>query len=174
MSSYTICFLLHFRGKNRVSFYCRTIQIEDIPELLEYEEKKLIDTISEEAERVFTKWNSKWRQESLEHYVSLGWSFLARNKDTSSTFSPEGQLVGFFTAQPLLFLDGQTQSLWVEHLSYSSLQARDELSELAYKLSKEKHFQRVFFPNQSGIQNSINPFKPENWNPQCFLIKTVR
>lgn len=157
-----------------MSFYCRTIQIEDVPELIDFEEKKLIESISDEAERTFAKWNSKWRQESLEHYAKLGWSFLARNKDLSSRFSNEGQLVGYFTAQPLLFLDGQTQSLWVEHLSYSSLQARDQLSELAYKLSREKHFQRVFYPTSSAVINSISTYKPELWNPQSYIVKTVK
>jgi len=167
-------FFLKTKRKNEVNFYCRTIQKEDVPELLEFEDKKLIDTISDEDERTFAKWNSKWRQESLEHYSGLGWSFLARNKEIPSQHSSEGLLVGYFTAQPLLFLDGQTQSLWIEHISYSSLQARDQLSELAYKLSREKHFQRVFFPNASGIINSINSYKPENWNPQSYLVKTVK
>lgn len=108
--------------------------------------------------------------------IILVWvgAFLARNKEIPSQHSPEGLLVGYFTAQTLLFLDGQTQSLWVEHISYSSLQARDQLSELAYKLAREKHFQRVFFPNASGIINSINSYKPESWNPQSYLVKTVK
>ncbi|MCB0368656.1 MAG: hypothetical protein KDD45_04210 [Bdellovibrionales bacterium] len=157
-----------------MSYFCRTIQKEDVPELLSFEEKKLMETISDETDRMFAKWNSKWRQESLEHYSQLGWSFLARNQEFSSEFSDEGLLVGYFTAQPLLFLDGQTQSLWVEHISCSSLQARDQLSELAYKLAREKHFQRVFFPDISGVINSINTFKPETWNPNSYLVKTVK
>lgn len=157
-----------------MSFFCRTIQIEDVPELIDFEEKKLLETVPAEEDRIFAKWNSRWRQESLEHYAKIGWSFLARNKDMPSSFSSEGQLVGYFTAQPLLFLEGQTQSLWVEHISFSSLQARDQLSELAYRLSREKHFQRVFFPNSSGIINSISGFKPELWTPQNYSVKTVK
>ncbi|MCK6599227.1 MAG: hypothetical protein L6Q37_12755 [Bdellovibrionaceae bacterium] len=157
-----------------MSFFCRTIQFEDVNEILDFEEKKLLETMSDESDRIFARWNSKWRQESLEHYSKLGWSFLARNKEIPSTHSAEGALVGYFTAQPLLFLDGQTQSLWIEHLAYNSLQARDQLSELAYKLAREKHFQRVFFPNTAGIINSINTYKPDVWNPQNFLVKTVK
>lgn len=157
-----------------MSFFCRTIQFEDVPELIDFEEKKLIESVADEDERIFAKWNSRWRQESLEHYSKLGWSFLARNKDLPSAHSAEGLLVGYFTAQPLLFVEGQTQSLWVEHISFSSLQARDQLSDLAYRLSREKHFQRVFFPNSSGIINSISGFKPELWNPQNYIVKTVK
>jgi hypothetical protein len=45
---------------------------------------------------------------------------------------------------------------------------------LAYKLSREKHFQKVFFPNVSGINNSISSFKAEVWNPGVMHIKTTK
>lgn len=157
-----------------MSFYCRVMQKEDIEELLDFEKKKLIEIEQNEIEREFIQWNSRWRKESLEHYAQMGWSFLARNPDLKSNYSNEGLLVGYFTAQPLLFLEGQTQSLWVEHLSYSTLQARDELVEIAYKLSRDKHFQRVYFLNNQGVINSVNALKPEAWNPQMIYIKTTK
>lgn len=157
-----------------MSFYCRVIQKEDIEELLDFESRKLMETEQNEMEREFIKWNSRWRKEALEHYTQLGWSFLARNSEIRSNFSNEGLLVGYFTAQPLLFLDGQTQSLWVEHMSYSALQARDELVEIAYRMARDKHFQRVYFLNNQGVVNSVKAFKPESWNPQMIYVKTTK
>lgn len=157
-----------------MGLFCRVIQIQDLQEILDFENKKLQELIPDEMERTLQSWNARWRPESLEHYLPLGWSFLMRDQDKPSTYSDEGVLVGYFLAQPLLFLDGQTQSLWVEHLQYASLQARDELCELAYKLSREKHFQKVFFPNISGINNSISAFKAETWSPAVMHIKTTK
>lgn len=157
-----------------MSLFCRVVQLQDLQEILDFENRKLQELIPDEMERTLHSWNVRWRKEALEHYLALGWSFLARDKDKPSSFSEEGLLVGYFIAQPLLFLDGQTQSLWVEHLQYASLQARDELCELAYKLSREKHFQKVFFPNVSGINNSISAFKAEAWNPGVMHIKTTK
>ncbi len=157
-----------------MSLYCRVIQPTDLDEIMAFENKKMAEIYSDEMERNIQSWNARWRKEALEHYLPLGWSFLARFEDTTSEFSSEGLLAGYFIAQPMLFLDGQTQSLWVEHLSYSSLQTRDQLCELAYKLSREKHFQRVFFPNSSGVMNSVRLFKPEVWQPQVISIKTTK
>lgn len=157
-----------------MSLYCRVIQIEDLNEIFDYESKKLQELIADESERALASWHARWRKEALEHYLPLGWSFLARDRDISSSFSSEGQLVGYFLAQPFLFMEGHTQCLWLEHLSYSSLQARDELCDLAYRLSREKHFQRVMFPNMSGVANSVAVLKPENWQPNILNIKTTK
>jgi len=157
-----------------MGLFCRVIQIQDLPEILDFENRKLQELIPDEMERTLHSWNARWRKEALEHYLALGWSFLARDQEKPSPHSDEGLLVGYFIAQPLLFLDGQTQSLWIEHLQYASLQARDELCELGYKLSREKHFQKVFFPNVSGINNSISAFKAEVWNPSVMSIKTTK
>ena len=70
--------------------------------------------------------------------------------------------------------DGQTQSFWIEHVQHSSLQARDELCELAFKLSREKHFQRVYFPQGNGVTNSVSAFKPENWQPSVLMVKSTK
>jgi hypothetical protein len=148
--------------------------MQDLQEILDFENRKLQELIPDEMERTLHSWNVRWRKESLEHYIPLGWSFLVRDRETPSVDSDEGTLIGYFLAQPLLFLDGQTQSLWIEHLQPASLQARDELCELAYRLSREKHFQKVFFPNVSGINNSISAFKAEVWNPAVMHIKTTK
>ncbi len=157
-----------------MSLYCRVIQLSDLPEISQFEQVKLVQNIADENERTFFSWSARWRPESLEHYLPMGWSFLARDTETPSSFSKEGTLVGYFLAQPFLFMDGQTQTLWVEHLNYSTLQARDELCDLAQRLSREKHFQRVLFPNLPGIANSITTMKAEPWQPSVFSVKTTK
>ncbi len=149
-----------------MSLFCRIIQLDDLQLLLDLEAKKLQESIPDETDRMFAQWNSRARKEAIEHYLPMGWSFLALDADE--------QLVGYFIAQPLLFLDGQTQSLWVEHLQYTSLQARDELCDLAYKLSREKHFQRVYFPQANGVLNSVTAFKAETWQPAALMIRTSK
>lgn len=150
-----------------MSLYCRVIQTEDLQEILELENEKLRESFPDEMERMIATWNSKFRVEALNHYIALGWSFLARDEGSH-------KLMGYFIAQPLLFLDGHTQSLWVEHVQYSSLKARDELCELAYRLGREKHLQRVYFPNDNGVSNSVQSFKPETWQPGTLSVKTTK
>lgn len=152
----------------------RIIQNTDVEEIFSYEMDRLKEEIPNEDERMIHSWNTKWRKEALNHYSALGWSFLARDPEIPSPMSSEGLLVGYFIAQPLLFLDGKTQTLWIEHLQFSSLQVRDELCDLAYKLSREKHFQKVLIPNTGSIINSISSFKPEPWGNQVFSIKTTK
>ena len=157
-----------------MSLSSRVIQIQDLDEILSYEQKKLAETIADSNEAMMAGWNAKWRKEALEHYLPLGWSFLLRDEDMKTSENPEGPLMGYLLAQPFLFLEGQMQCLWVEHLSYASLKARDELCDLAYRISREKHFQRVLFPNNSGVMNSIAGLKPEVWQPSVISVKTTK
>ena len=150
-----------------MTLYCRVIQAEDLQEILDLENRKLQEQYPDEMERMIAGWNSKFRVEALNHYIPMGWSFLAKETETD-------RLVGYFIAQPLLFLDGQTQSLWVEHVQHATLQARDELCELAYKLGREKHLQRVYFPNDNGVPNSVQSFKAETWQPGTLSVKTTK
>lgn len=87
-------------------------------------------------------WESRFRKEALEHYLKLGWSFIAEDE--------QGKMVGFFLGQPLLFFQGQTQTLWVEEamedFGFENQTILKELLDIAYKLSREKHFQRVIYP----------------------------
>ncbi len=150
--------------------------INDLNEILHYENQKLKDLHYDEIEMSLERWNSRWRQESLEHYLKTGWSFVLRDKDITSAYSSEGSLIGYFLAQPLLFLDGQTQSLWIEHLSYSNLEARDNLCDFAYRLSREKHFQKIYYPSQNieHVLNSANSYRGTPWNPGMVQVLTTR
>lgn len=157
-----------------MSLFFRIATLEDLNEIHEFETKKLHEVVTDPMERELQSWNSRWRKESLEHYLPSGWCFLARDPLVSSEHSTEGQLVAYFLAQPMLFVDGQTQALWVEHVTFSSLQARDEICDLAYRLSREKHFQRVYFPNSNLIQNSISHMKPQPWTQSAVFVKTTK
>lgn len=157
-----------------MSLYLRIIQSSDLDEILSFEKNKLSESVPDEMERELQSWNSRWRREALEHYLPLGWCFLARDRSQASPFSSEGQLVGYFLGQPLLFFHGQTQSLWVEHVQYDSKEVRDQLCELAYKLSREKHFQKVYFPDSPDIQSAVSNLKAQSWDPQVLTIPTTR
>lgn len=152
----------------------KIVQPSEIPEILDFEQRKLAEQILNEEDRALLSWNARWRKEALEHYIPMGWSFLARDTAVTSEFSDGGLLMGYFIAQPLLFLDGQTQSLWVEHLQFSSLQVRDELCDLAYRLSREKHLQKVYFPKSPATLNSTKHMRAEEWSPQVLSAKTTK
>ncbi|MBK7963171.1 MAG: hypothetical protein IPK04_19485 [Bdellovibrionales bacterium] len=146
---------------------CRVISPNDLDEIINFETSKLAEVMPDETERALHSWHARWRRESLEHYLTLGWSFLARTPD-------DHVLIGYFLGQAFSFVDGMTQTLWIEHLSFNSLQARDQLCELATKLAREKHFQKVIFPNQIGIANSLSSLKPEVWAPQALAVSTTK
>ena len=149
-----------------MSLNLKIIQLSELDEIIDYEKKKLVEILPDEMDREMQAWNSRWRKESLEHYLPMGWSFLARDE--------QDRLLGYFIAQPLLFLDNQTQSLWVEHLQYSTLEARDQLCDLANKLCREKHFQKVYFAASSSIASVLKTMKGEDWHPQAIQIKTTK
>lgn len=154
--------------------FFRVIEKTDFEELQDFENRKLTEIHTNEIELSMARWESRWRPESMQFYIQTGWCFLVRNSDVESPSSTEGILVGYFLAQPLTFLDGQTQSLWIEHISYSTLEARDRLCELAYQLSKEKHLQKVYFPNQTSVHNSIQNMKPTPWIPNVYQVHTTK
>ncbi len=149
-----------------MNYFCRVIQQQDLNAIIQFEQKRMEQLIPDETERMFAHWNSRARQEAMEHHIPMGWSFLALNENQ--------EIVGYFLAQPLLFFDGQTQSLWVEHVQYANEQARNELCELAYRLSREKHFQRVYFQQTDEINQAVSAFKPENWNAKTLMLKTTK
>jgi hypothetical protein len=162
------------RSEKEMDLFFRIATIEDLAEIQDYEIKKISEMITDPMEREIQSWNSRWRKESLEHFLPNGWCFLARDPLVKSELSNEGQLVAYYLAQPILFFEGQTQSLWIEHMAFTSLQARDEICSLAVKLSREKHFQRVYFPNTLVIQNSISHLKPHPFGPSTLFVKTTK
>lgn len=157
-----------------MSLLTRVITPNDIEEILEFEGQLLEHSISDETERMFASWNSRARKEAMEHHFPLGWSFLLRDPEQKSKWSPEGLLLGYFMAQPLLFFEGQTQSLWVEQISTSNDEHFFQLADLAYRLSREKHFQRVYFPNSERAMMLLAPYKISKWQTDTLFIRTTK
>lgn len=124
----------------------RIAQPLDLELIYQFAENQLKQNIPDEMEQMMAVWNSRFRKEALEHYLKLGWSFVAEND--------QKQCVGFFLGQPFLFFQGQTQSLWVELVQASTTEIKAELIEIAYKLARDKHIQQVLLP--ADVQNDLN------------------
>ena len=148
-----------------MSLFLQVLQIDEIDEILALENQYLKDRVPDEMDRQIQSWNSRWRKESLEHYLPLGWSFSVRD---------DSKLLGYFLGQAMIFFDGQTQSLWIEHLQFTNLQARDSLIELAVKLGREKHLQKVYFPNEPALQTVLLNYKAEVWSPSSLMVRTTK
>lgn len=126
----------------------------DLETVYEFASKRLVVEIPDSTERQFASWTAKWRRESLEHYLKLGWSFIVREG------SHTGPTRGFFLGQPLLFFRGQTQSLWVEHLDGETPEAIASLVDVAVRVGREKHLQRVLFAEADKHKDYLKA-----WNP---------
>ncbi|MFZ3231768.1 MAG: hypothetical protein WA160_16295 [Pseudobdellovibrio sp.] len=144
----------------------RIAQLEDVDAIYEFEVKLKFSDQDEEFEKMIAVWSSAYRKESLEHYFKLGWSFIATNSDN--------KIVGFFLGQPLLFFDQQTQTLWIEHISSVNSNITTELIEIAYKLSREKHFQRVLLSENLQNIKLEKSFPFQKWDRSTSLLKTTK
>jgi hypothetical protein len=149
-----------------MSLSLRVAVIADLDRIYSFESSRLQDQMGDEMERSIFSWNARWRKESLEHYLPMGWSFIADDEQEN--------LAGYFIAQPLLFFDGNTQSLWLEHISASSPAAMEQLCEVAYKIGREKHLQKVFFPNHEMVANIVKNWQGVSWNPETIQVKTTK
>ncbi|MBX7230579.1 MAG: hypothetical protein K1X29_00705 [Bdellovibrionales bacterium] len=109
------------------------------------------------------KWTAPWRQEALRHYLPLGWSFGAFSEDVEGK---KLSLQGYILAQPLLFFQTQTQTLWVEHVSGSSSYILKSLLETVVRWSRDKHLQRVLF----STANIFYDANREEWDD---IIQTL-
>ncbi len=123
----------------------------ELEEILLFGEARLAAIEADVTARMFKSWHAPWRKESLEHYLKLGWSFVVRDKQS-------GELLGFFLGQALLFMRGHTQTLWIEALDAKTIEARQGLADVAIRLSREKHLQRVLFAETANIQDAIKSF----------------
>jgi hypothetical protein len=91
----------------------------------------------------FAEWSAPWRTESLTHYLSIGWSMARRD-------SRSGRLLGYALAQPVLFVRGQTQTVWIEHVCADSPELVEELVQAMVRVAKDKHMQRVLYNRADG------------------------
>jgi hypothetical protein len=120
---------------------------QHINEIIEMERAKLNEEYADPMDAELNSWHAHWRKEALEHYLPLGWSF---------GIFENNRLSAFFLAQPFLFLGGLTQTLWVEYLSASNADKTAELIDLAYRVARDKHFQRVLFRTDNNSNDKSN------------------
>ncbi len=109
---------------------------QDLESILTFERSRQTGA---EFEREMAAWHARWRKEALEHYLPLGWSFCKREN---------GDLTAYILCQPLLFFEGWTQSLWIEHVSARKAADAQEMIDIAYRWARDKHLQKVFFNTQ--------------------------
>ena len=115
--------------------------------------------------REMMSWHARWRPEALEHYLPLGWSFGVWQGD---------KLVAYFLAQPLLFVSGLTQTLWVEHLSFKEKKAADKLVECAYRWSRDKHLQRIVFANSESYKDVLLDWEAQPVQESMHQLQTAK
>lgn len=149
-----------------MSINYRIAQLEDTESIYKFAEDKLRLETPDEMELMMKVWSSRFRKEALEHYLKLGWSFIAYNE--------QHQIVGFFLGQPILFFEGHTQTLWVDMLSSNDFKIEADLAEIAIKLSKDKHFQKVILPKSVETLHFEKPFHFQKWSDDYVWVKTTK
>lgn len=143
----------------------QVLSLNNYDEVFAFAERNLEKAFPDEAERMFASWAVRWRKEALEHYLRLGWSFIVRD---------QGQIVGFFLAQPFLFFRGQTQTLWVEHIEALDPEVREGLVDVAARVAREKHLQRVLFADADQYENELKKWSPSPLNEPIAEVKTTK
>lgn len=144
----------------------RIAQLEDVENTFNYEKNKNYSSDLSEIENQIAVWNSYYRKEALDHYFKSGWSFLALDENQN--------IVGFFMGQALLFVEKQTQSLWIEYMSADNAEIYTELIDIANRLSRDKHLQRVLFSDVIHKQNLTKKFAFVDWDRTVNFLKTTK
>lgn len=148
------------------NIHYRIAQLADVEAVYDFEFKLKLSGIEDEYERQMAVWSSAFRKEALEHYLKTGWSFVALNK--------ENEIQGFFLGQALLFFDHQTQTLWIEYLSGVNAEIETELVDIAYRLAREKHLQRVLVAEAVQKMNLNKSFPFQKWERSVQFLKTTK
>lgn len=140
--------------------------LNDVDSVYNYAREQFNNLEKNEEKRIFASWEASWRRESLEYYLPLGWSFLARE---------QSQVTGFFLGQPVLFFRQQTQTLWVEQMMFDSAGIRDALIGIAIKVAREKNFQRVlFFDPSPSVQEGLVSWPAELRHDKIWEVRTSK
>lgn len=134
---------------------CVILQIQDAAAIEQFEKNRLAQSSMDPFEAEMLSWNSRWRKESLEHYLPTGWCFGIWSDETRT------KLKGYFLAQPLMFFDGLTQTFWIEHLVGETEKEIQDLILVATKLAREKHFQKAIFRDDEFLHDSLVLFKAQ-------------
>ncbi len=158
-----------------MSIVHQVLSLPDLEEVYSYATRRLQLSEPNDQDRIFKSWSAKWRRESLEHYLKLGWSFIARDEQRlDGQGRPEA--VGFFLAQPFLFFRGQTQTLWVEHVEADDVKIETVLVDIAVRVAREKHLQRVLFGESDALTESLKPWPatPLELEEKISVVKTTK
>ncbi len=133
----------------------------------EFSEARFAQAVTDETERRLRLWSVRWRTEALDHYLPLGWSFVARD---------QGKVRGYFLGQALLFFGGLTQTLWIEHLECADESTGRALVEVAVRLAREKHLQRVLFSevDPAALSGLIADWKAVPISERIFEVSTTK
>ncbi len=145
--------------------------LSDLDEILAFAEENHKKSSTNEMERMLQSWHARWRREALEFYLPLGWSFVARVTGSSDHNNP---IVGFFLGQPLLFLRAMTQTLWIEYLVGNDLAIRSALADVAIRLAREKHLQRVLFADVKALEGAQKNFSFQELDDEILEVKTTK
>lgn len=148
----------------------QVLSLSDLDEVFGFASRRLEQQIPDETERTFASWTVKWRREALEHYLKLGWSFIARRENPNG----EAETVGFFLGQPFLFFRGQTQTLWVEHIEAESSEVAEALIDVAARVAREKNLQRALFADSQRFQSELARWKPQPLENNIAEVKTTK
>ena len=141
------------------------LKSDDLEKCLNFENQLLDQKFDDEMEKQFASWSARWRQESLEHYLKMGWSFGIWS-DQEKTI-----LLGYVLAQPLLFFRGFTQTLWVEHIS-GPKDIQQKLIEIVYRWSRDKHLQQLILPNLEF--DLLDGYKTVKLDENLTIINTTK
>jgi hypothetical protein len=153
----------------RMELVYQVAVLSELDEILAFAESRLALQISDATDRVFRQWGARWRREALEHYLQLGWSFTVRRKNSGAA----APLAGFFLGQPFLFMRGNTQTLWIEHLDGDADDVRVGLVDVAIRLSREKHLQRVLFGDPS-IKDVLGSWPHSRMSDEIIEVQTTK
>lgn len=146
----------------------QVLSLNDLDEVMDFASRRLALAIPDETERAFASWSAKWRREALEHYLKLGWSFIARRDSADGTLTT----AGFFLGQPFLFFRGQTQTLWIEHIEANDSETAAALIDVAVRVAREKNLQRTLIADSGRFSSELLKWKPQMLEQDIAEVKS--
>lgn len=147
----------------------KVLRPSDAQHILQYERNILASNIEDDIERELASWHAPWRNEALEFYLPLGWSFAAWDGEEG-----DSSILAYFLGQPLLYFKSMAQSLWIEHMQASSPRFKDDILIVAYKLCREKHFQQLLIAPSIDFDQNFWRDKMQEKPPQHYVLSTSK
>ena len=135
----------------------QVLTLSNIEEIQNFETSIMKEKGLSPSDIIFESWKGSTTDEFLEYFLPLGWSMGIWNNLQ--------KLQGYFLGNVLLFHRGNMQTLYLEHISFKHSKILDEIIELAYRLAKEKHLQRVMLPAE------FSQIKYKNYIEKNIIIK---